>query len=125
MTDFVPLPNERFGSKGDTPATFGHVRSTPETGRRIFYEYTPIRRPSPRDRWSSLRRVRTHTIGPSDRRPLGRFVQQSAKVDEMGMRRRSLLEFGGLLFGDELLGVHKRTSSGASPVVREHSGEER
>jgi hypothetical protein len=29
------------GSKGDIAAAFGHVRSTPLTGRRAIYEYTP------------------------------------------------------------------------------------
>ena len=35
-----------------------------------------------------------------------RFVQQPAKVDEMGMRRRPFFEFGSLPFSDELIGGH-------------------
>jgi hypothetical protein len=31
---------QQYRSKGDIPAAFGQVRSIPETGRRMFYEYT-------------------------------------------------------------------------------------
>jgi hypothetical protein len=30
-----------IGSKGDIPAAFGHVRATPETGRRAFMRTRP------------------------------------------------------------------------------------
>ena len=36
-----------------------------------------------------------------------RFVQQPAKVDEMGMRRRPFFEFGRLPLSDELIGCHR------------------
>jgi hypothetical protein len=31
---------QQYRSKGDIPAAFGQVRSIPETGRRMLYEYT-------------------------------------------------------------------------------------
>jgi hypothetical protein len=43
-----------------------------------------------------------------------RFVQQPAKVDEMGMRRRPFFEFGSLPFSDELIGGHRRGGSRGS-----------